>query len=338
MESGPGSIGAAEDLGPPVSGGPAPQPTRLRRLAGEWFPTLPDADLDRICTEAWAAVRARADEPDNLAVAAAAEVRRRGLRALRQPQAETPAVVPLRGRRHRPVGSRAKQAAPPEAAPPSRAERRAAKAAAAPLAAAAAPVAAARTLRVRRPAVHAPSLPKPRLPAVRAPHVRAPRLRLPRLARALPVDRGARRRVIALFAIGAVLLVVAAIVGFGGKHHSSGPQQAASRAPVKHTGGTPAATKPAPAPRKPAAKPQAAAPAHHAATHHRAKHHAATHHRAKHHAAKHHAAKHHAAAHKTVPPAASTPPPAASRPAVTPVHRSASSKPAPSQFSNPLGP
>src|ERR671931_739383 len=57
---------------------------RLRKVAAEWFPTIPDELLDRIVATAWIEGRAQnGGGGERTALAAAAAVRRYGLRALR---------------------------------------------------------------------------------------------------------------------------------------------------------------------------------------------------------------------------------------------------------------
>src|SRR5262245_58705554 len=57
---------------------------RLRRVAGEWFPTIADDVLDRIVATAWIEGRAEnGGRDERTAIAAAAAVRRYGPRALR---------------------------------------------------------------------------------------------------------------------------------------------------------------------------------------------------------------------------------------------------------------
>ena len=57
---------------------------RLRKVAGEWFPTIPADVLDRIVAAAWIEGReANGGSGERTAVVAAAAVRRHGLRALR---------------------------------------------------------------------------------------------------------------------------------------------------------------------------------------------------------------------------------------------------------------
>jgi hypothetical protein len=64
---------------------------RLRKVAGEWFPTIPEDVLDRIVATAWMEGRAEnGGGGERTAIAAAAAVRRYGLRALRGDEVELP--------------------------------------------------------------------------------------------------------------------------------------------------------------------------------------------------------------------------------------------------------
>jgi hypothetical protein len=64
---------------------------RLRKVAGEWFPTIPVAVLDRIVAAAWIEGRdANGGSGERTAVVAAAAVRRHGLRALRGEEIDIP--------------------------------------------------------------------------------------------------------------------------------------------------------------------------------------------------------------------------------------------------------
>ena len=64
---------------------------RLRNVAGEWFPTIPEDVLDRIVATAWMEGRsANGGGGERMAIAAASAVRRYGLRALRGDEVELP--------------------------------------------------------------------------------------------------------------------------------------------------------------------------------------------------------------------------------------------------------
>ena len=64
---------------------------RLRKVAGEWFPTIPADVLDRIVAAAWIEGRdANGGSGERTAVVAAAAVRRHGLRALRGEEVDIP--------------------------------------------------------------------------------------------------------------------------------------------------------------------------------------------------------------------------------------------------------
>ena len=70
---------------------------RLRKVAGEWFPTIPEDVLDRIVATAW--IEGRAENGgggDRTALAAASAVRRYGLRALRGEEVSLPADAEAR--------------------------------------------------------------------------------------------------------------------------------------------------------------------------------------------------------------------------------------------------
>src|SRR6266545_155145 len=69
---------------------------RLRKVAGEWFPSIADDVLDRIVATAWIEGRAENAGGDRTAVAAAAAVRRYGLRALRGDEVSLPADAEAR--------------------------------------------------------------------------------------------------------------------------------------------------------------------------------------------------------------------------------------------------
>src|SRR5262245_3845926 len=66
---------------------------RLRKVAGEWFPTLPGDALDQIVAAAWIEARTDSHSVDRTAIVAAAAVRRLGLRALRGEKVELPAAA-----------------------------------------------------------------------------------------------------------------------------------------------------------------------------------------------------------------------------------------------------